>query len=97
MLTQVIMIRGLQFYCNCNTLTGTHEFVTQDMCAQPHIGLLTNLTELYLQNNNISVVDERIGCCINLAVLDISNNAITSLPYTMYQPSLLHLAAIFQP
>jgi Leucine-rich repeat (LRR) protein len=54
------------------------------MCARPHIGLLKHLTELHIQNNNIRTLDDRLGCCVCLKVLDISNNAITSLPYSMY-------------
>ncbi len=54
------------------------------MCAVPHIGLLKHLTELHIQNNSISILDDRLGFCVKLRVLDISNNSITSLPNTMY-------------
>ena len=67
----------------------THAFVSDDMCAQPHIGLLSSLTQLHVQHNCIHTLDERLGCCSMLRVLDISSNAITSLPYSMYALTLV--------
>ena len=70
-------------YLSSDPAAACHDILTQDTCNQPHIGLLKHLTELHVQDNAIHTLDQRLGCCTQLALLDISNNAITSLPYSM--------------
>ena len=55
----------------------------------PEIGQLSNLTRLYLDNNQITEIPESIGQLSNLTRLHLRNNQITEIPEPIGQLSNL--------
>ncbi|AXT50163.1 hypothetical protein D1818_04700 [Aquimarina sp. BL5] len=53
---------------------------TVDGIIPDEIGMLTQLTDLNLENNHINTISTRIGELINLKTINLSNNMITDVP-----------------
>ncbi len=60
--------------------------------TEEQIKKFTNLTDLYLSNNQLSTLPQSIGSFSNLEVLNLSNNQLTTLPESIAK--LTHLTSL---
>ncbi len=58
------------------------------------IANLTNLTTLYLNNNQITHIPETIGKLFSLTVLKLNGNRITEIPEALTKPTLEGIAKL---
>ena len=75
---------GVFFWDECYNIDETTELhlSNSDLIGEipSEIGNLTNLTRLYLSNNQLTTLPESIGNLSNLEELELNNNQLTMLP-----------------